>query len=99
MDGRHRVAASVTVTRRPGDWRRLAMTLLGIAALVALFHWLAVTNTTTVALLLLVVVLWTATTSGLWVAVVSSFAAVLALNYFFMAPVGTLSLVDPQNWI
>lgn len=47
----------------------------------------------------LIVVLFVAATSPLWVAVVTSFAAVIAFNFFFLPPVGTLTIADPQNWV
>src|ERR1700720_605710 len=33
------------------------------------------------------------------VSVVMSLAAVVAFNYFFLPPVGTLTIADPQNWV
>jgi two-component system sensor histidine kinase KdpD len=54
--------------------------------------------TATVAMAFLVVVLLVAATSPLWVAVATSFVAVLAFNFFFLPPVGTLTIADPQNW-
>jgi two-component system sensor histidine kinase KdpD len=55
--------------------------------------------TATAAMGFLIVVLFVAATSPLWVAVVTSFAAVFAFNFFFLPPVGTLTIADPQNWI
>jgi two-component system sensor histidine kinase KdpD len=55
--------------------------------------------TATVAMGFLIVVLFVAATSPLWVAVITSFAAVLAFNFFFLPPVGTLTIADPQNWV
>src|SRR6201989_1398220 len=54
--------------------------------------------TATAAMAFLIVVLIVAATSPLWVAVITSFAAVIAFNYFFLPPVGTLTIADPQNW-
>src|SRR3954470_13680618 len=54
--------------------------------------------TGTVAMGFLIVVLLVAATSPLWVAVTTSFAAVLAFNFFFLPPIGTLTIADPQNW-
>ena len=54
--------------------------------------------TATAAMGFLIVVLLVAATSPLWVAVATSFAAVLAFNFFFLPPVGTLTIADPQNW-
>jgi two-component system sensor histidine kinase KdpD len=54
--------------------------------------------TATVAMGFLIVVLLVAATSPLWVAMTTSFAAVVAFNFFFLPPVGTLTITDPQNW-
>ena len=62
-------------------------------------RWASTTNATTVSLTLLVVVLVVAATSRLWVAVVTSVVAVLAFNFFFLPPVGTFTIADPQNWV
>lgn len=48
---------------------------------------------------LLVIVLFVAATSPRWVAIATSFAAVLVFNFFFLPPVGTLTIADPQNWV
>src|SRR5690242_16855858 len=61
--------------------------------------WLHVTNTTTVALTFLLVVLVTAATSRLRDAVGASVAAMLSFNFFFLPPVGTLTIAEPQNWV
>jgi K+-sensing histidine kinase KdpD len=74
-----------------------------IAALVAVTFLysrvLNVTNTTTVALTFLLVVLVVATTSPLRAAVVTSMAAMLCFNYFFLPPFGTFRVADPENWV
>jgi len=56
-------------------------------------------NTTTVALVLLLIVLVIAANFRLRVAVAASIAAMLAFNFFFLPPVGTLTIADPQNWV
>jgi two-component system sensor histidine kinase KdpD len=56
-------------------------------------------SATTVALLFLLVVLATATAGRLWAAIVVALAAMLALNFFFLPPLGTFTIADPQNWI
>ncbi len=56
-------------------------------------------NSTTAALVFLLVVLGTATFSGLVKATITSLAAVLAFNYYFLPPIGTLTIQDPQNWV
>ncbi len=54
---------------------------------------------TTVALVLLLVVLGTATRARLPVAIGASIAAMLSFNFFFLPPVGTLTIADPENWV
>jgi two-component system sensor histidine kinase KdpD len=87
---------------KPSAARQALHLLLGAIALGLLtivLRQFRVTNATTVALLFLIVVLSIATASSLPVVVLCSAFAALALNYFFMAPVGTLSIADPQNWV
>lgn len=56
-------------------------------------------NTTTVALALLLVVLFVATWWGARPAVVASLLGVLCFNFFFLPPLGTLTIAAPNNWI
>jgi two-component system sensor histidine kinase KdpD len=56
-------------------------------------------NTTTVSLLYLLLVLITATSWGLFQAIFVSLSATVCINFFFLPPVGTLTVADPQNWI
>ena len=69
------------------------------ATAVALLRLSPDVSPTTVALALLLVVLGTATFGRLWVAIVVSVVAMLTLNFFFLPPVGTFTIADPQNWI
>jgi two-component system sensor histidine kinase KdpD len=73
--------------------------LAAVAAVTALLRALPDVSPTTVSLALLLVVLATATTAPLWIAIVVSVAAMLTLNFFFLPPVGTFTIADPQNWI
>jgi two-component system sensor histidine kinase KdpD len=56
-------------------------------------------NATTVGFAYLLYVLSIASTWGFFEAAVSSVAATLLLNYFFLPPTGTLTIADPQNWV
>ncbi len=56
-------------------------------------------NTTTVALALLLVVLSSATFFGRNPALLASFVAMLCFNYFFIPPVHTWTIADPQNLV
>jgi two-component system sensor histidine kinase KdpD len=70
--------------------------LSGIVAVYRL--WLHVSQTT-VALTLLMLVLFLAAYWGLRYAVVTSLAATVCYNYFFLPPLGTFTINDPQNWL
>ena len=70
-----------------------------IALLTYAYTWAGVTNPTIVALSFLLVVLLVAATSTRRVAVGTSLTAFLGFNFFFLPPVGTLAIADPQNWV
>lgn len=57
------------------------------------------TNSTIVALLLLLVVLLVATVFGSRPALAASLLGVFSFNFFFLEPLHTLSVSEPQNWI
>jgi len=77
----------------------LVSALLIHAALTGALHVLRDVSPTTVALTFLLVVLATATLARLRIAIVMSVVAMLTLNFFFLPPVGTFTIADPQNWI
>ena len=56
-------------------------------------------NATTVALSFLLVVLLTAASRGIGPAILASIAGMLSFNFFFLPPVGALTIYDPQNWV
>jgi len=62
-------------------------------------QWLPVTNPATVSTTYFLVVLLVAARWRLWIAAVTSLAAMLCFNYFFLPPVGTLAIADPHNWV
>jgi len=81
------------------QWTRGALAIGCVAAVSWTYtHVLPVTNSTIVALTLLLIVLVVGATSTLWAAVVTSVAAMAAFNFFFLPPVGTLAIADPENW-
>ena len=61
--------------------------------------WVHFNNPTTVALTYLLIILISATVSRLWVAIAVCLVADVSLNYFFLPPVGTLAIAEPQNWV
>jgi two-component system, OmpR family, sensor histidine kinase KdpD len=56
-------------------------------------------NSTTVALTFLLAILGIATAWGLFEAIIASVSGMLCFNFFFLPPVGTFTIADPQNWI
>jgi two-component system, OmpR family, sensor histidine kinase KdpD len=56
-------------------------------------------NHTTVALSYLVVVLLAASARGLGPSILASVAGVICFNYYFLPPVGSFTIADPQNWV
>jgi two-component system, OmpR family, sensor histidine kinase KdpD len=70
-----------------------------IAVVVIAYHRLPDVNPTTVALTFLLVVLLLASRWGLTIATTTAVVATLAFNYFFLPPVHTFTIADPQNWI
>jgi two-component system sensor histidine kinase KdpD len=76
-----------------------AAALATILAITFVYRRLIHVNVTTVALTFLLSILAASTLSRLVVAVVMSLAATLAYNYYFLPPVGTLTIADPQNWV
>jgi two-component system sensor histidine kinase KdpD len=78
---------------------RFAASVLIIAAILALYRTLLPVNNTTVALTLLLAILGMSAGWGLGEATVASLVAVVGFNYWFLPPVGTLTIQDPQNWV
>jgi two-component system sensor histidine kinase KdpD len=70
-----------------------------LAFIVVLFRRFTPVNPTTVALTLLVSVLGVAAAWGLRYSLAMSIGAALCLNFFFLPPVGTLTIADTQNWV
>lgn len=87
------------MTARAVEWPRLAAGLSAVALITLGYRWLGVANAATVSTTFLLVVLVVAATSRLWVAVSTSVAAVLSFNFFFLPPLGTFVVSDPQNWL
>jgi two-component system sensor histidine kinase KdpD len=80
---------------------RLALRLLLSLAVVACVTYIAFSiiphNPTTVGFAYLLLVL--PSTWGLAEATLSSVAATLAFNFFFLPPIGRFTIADPQNWV
>ncbi len=83
----------------PKPLARVATSLVIIIGVTAFYVWLVHVNPTTIALSYVVVILAIASTWGIAESTVASLTAMLCLNFFFLPPVGTLTISDPQNWI
>jgi two-component system, OmpR family, sensor histidine kinase KdpD len=68
-----------------------------IAVISAIYVKVLNVNPTTVALSYVVTILVIATGWGITEANAASIAAVLCLNFFFLPPVGTLTIADPEK--
>jgi two-component system, OmpR family, sensor histidine kinase KdpD len=77
---------------------RYAVVLAAIGVITAVDFRLHV-NPTTVALMFLVAVLLVSAYWGLRYAVVLALVATAAFNYFFLPPIKTFTIADPQNWV
>lgn len=74
--------------------------LAGVAAIVAVLRLVADPASPVIAaLVLLLAVLGTATIATLRAAVTISVIATLAFNFFFLPPLHTFTIADPQNWV
>jgi two-component system sensor histidine kinase KdpD len=78
---------------------RLAASAVAVGAATALLLRLGQTNPTTAALTYLIVILVIATGWGIAPSTLASLVAVLCFNFFFLPPVGTWTIADPQNWL
>jgi two-component system, OmpR family, sensor histidine kinase KdpD len=77
----------------------LLVALALVAAITYVYRHGLEVNQTTVALSFLLAILAVSAVWGMFVSVFMSVGAMLAFNYFFLPPVGTLTIVDPQNWV
>jgi two-component system, OmpR family, sensor histidine kinase KdpD len=70
-----------------------------VAAIVFAGHLVVRVNPTTVALAFVIAVVMVSANWGLRPAIFLALLATLAFNYYFLPPVGTLTIADPQNWV
>jgi two-component system sensor histidine kinase KdpD len=78
---------------------RLAVSVGAVLTVTAVYHAVLAVNPTTVALTYVAVVLLAASSWGVVEATTVSVVATVCLNVFFLPPVGTLTIADPQNWV
>ena len=77
---------------------KLFATLLAVAAVTLACKYSGVNQTTT-GFAYLLTVLFIASAWGLTQTIVASVVAMLCYNFFFLPPIGKLTIADPQNWI
>src|ERR1700730_3403438 len=77
----------------------ITVSLALVAAITLSYRHILRVNQTTVALSFLLAILAVSAVWGMAVSVAMSLVAVVAFNYFFLPPVGTLTIADPQNWV
>ncbi|WP_291981121.1 DUF4118 domain-containing protein [Luteitalea sp.] len=70
-----------------------------VVATVVYVELLDLRNAAIVSTSFLLIVLLVAAWSTLSVALATSVVAMLCFNFFFLPPVGTLTIADPQNWV
>src|SRR3984957_9949674 len=80
----------------PVRWTLAFGALAGIV--LVYYRWLHVSSTT-VALTMLLLILMLAAAWGMRYAVVLSIVATIAYNYYFLPPIRTFTIADPQNWL
>jgi two-component system sensor histidine kinase KdpD len=78
---------------------RVVVSCLAIGGITFLYARFLPTNATTIALTYLIAILLIATGWGIAEATAASLLAVFSLNFFFLPPVGTLTIADPENWV
>lgn len=78
---------------------RLATVLAAVAALTSIDFLLIHANGATAAFTFLILILGLATRAGLRESITASIASVLVYNYYFLPPIRTLTIADPQNWV
>ena len=78
---------------------RILASLTIIAAITVFFSRILPINATTAGFFYLVGILAIAAAGGLIESTISSVAAMLCLNFYFLPPVGTFTIADPQNWV
>jgi two-component system, OmpR family, sensor histidine kinase KdpD len=78
---------------------RIAVSLALISAITFIFSRVIRLNALTVGFSYLVAILVLAASWGALESILASLLAVACLNFFFLPPVGTFTIADPQNWI
>jgi two-component system sensor histidine kinase KdpD len=75
------------------------ITLCGVVVVTFVGYKVIPVNATTVGFAYLLVILIIASSWGFLEAALASILATLVFNFFFLPPVGTFTIADPQNWV
>jgi two-component system sensor histidine kinase KdpD len=82
---------------------QLAFRMAIVAGIIGAITWICFiaisVNATTVALAYIVAILFIAAKWGLVESITASIVAVLCFNFFFLPPIRTFTIADPQNWV
>jgi|SRR5580704_13009497 two-component system sensor histidine kinase KdpD len=78
---------------------RFVVAFVVVAAITLFYRKVVPANATTIALTFLLAILVVSTVWGSVVSVFMSIVAMLAFNYYFLQPVGTFMVSDPENWV
>ena len=90
-----RMAAAKTASPR-AYLESLAMVVVALAVSEALKQYLGVSN---IALVFLTAIITSAIAYGLWPALIACLASLLVYNFFFLPPLYTFTIADPENVI
>lgn len=77
----------------------VAVSVIVLASIILFFRRVVHVNQTTVALSFLLAILAVSAVWGMAVSAFMSVVAMLSFNYFFLPPIGTFTIADPQNWV
>ena len=77
----------------------VAVSLVVVAGIILLYRQVLHVNQTTAALTFLLAILAVSAVWGMAVSVLMSVVATVAFNFYFLPPVGTFTIADPQNWV
>src|SRR4051812_8690698 len=78
---------------------RLIAVIGAVAAVTVIDFRFVHVNSPTAAFSFLLLILALATRVGLKESIIASLASMLAYNFFFLPPLGRLTVADPENWI
>jgi two-component system sensor histidine kinase KdpD len=85
--------------RWPQHLLRYSACIAAAGLVVQIYRRVLHVNPTTAALTFLLMVLWVAAYWGFRFSVFLALLATLAFNYYFLPPIGTFTVADPQNWV